>query len=136
MRSAKHNWNADDYAKNSSAQLEWAQELIAKLALQGHESVLDIGCGDGKVSAQLARKRSFHQRPTPTCCSALWTQHKFTFPKDSTSRFQTLRFIGWKTTELSFAACILVVNPAAHPPDDRGNTHVKMVRLEVEACAV
>jgi trans-aconitate methyltransferase len=56
MRLLKRNWNADDYAKNSSAQLEWAQELITKLNLQGHESVLDIGCGDGKVSAQLARK--------------------------------------------------------------------------------
>jgi trans-aconitate 2-methyltransferase len=47
-------WNADDYARNSSAQLAWAQELIGKLALQGGETVLDIGCGDGKVSALLA----------------------------------------------------------------------------------
>ncbi len=50
----QHNWNAQDYATNSSAQLQWAQELLAKLALRGTESVLDIGCGDGKISAQLA----------------------------------------------------------------------------------
>ena len=54
MRSVKHNWDADDYANNSSAQLQWAEELITKLALQGSESLLDIGCGDGKISAQLA----------------------------------------------------------------------------------
>ena len=54
MQSVQQKWNAEDYAKNSSAQLEWAQELISKLGLQGHESVLDIGCGDGKISAQLA----------------------------------------------------------------------------------
>ena len=54
MQPAQQKWNAEDYAKNSSAQLQWAQELIAKLALQGYESVLDIGCGDGKISAQLA----------------------------------------------------------------------------------
>jgi trans-aconitate 2-methyltransferase len=48
------NWNADDYARNSSAQLQWAQELIAKLSLQGCESLLDIGCGDGKITAQIA----------------------------------------------------------------------------------
>jgi trans-aconitate 2-methyltransferase len=54
MGSVKHNWNADDYANNSSAQLQWAEELITKLALRGSESVLDIGCGDGKISAQLA----------------------------------------------------------------------------------
>ena len=50
----QHKWNAEDYAKNSSAQSQWAQELIAKLALLGGESVLDIGCGDGKISAQLS----------------------------------------------------------------------------------
>ncbi|NTU54330.1 MAG: methyltransferase domain-containing protein [Chlorobiaceae bacterium] len=48
-------WNAEDYARNSLAQLQWAQELIAKLALQDNESVLDIGCGDGKISAQLSQ---------------------------------------------------------------------------------
>lgn len=54
MQSVQHKWNAADYAKNSSAQLQWAQDLIAKLNLKGNESVLDIGCGDGKISAQLA----------------------------------------------------------------------------------
>jgi trans-aconitate methyltransferase len=55
MQTAQQQWNAGDYARNSSAQLQWAQELIAKLDLQGCESVLDIGCGDGKISAQLAQ---------------------------------------------------------------------------------
>jgi len=55
MGRAKQNWNAADYAGNSSAQLQWAEELIARLALKGSESVLDIGCGDGKVSALMAR---------------------------------------------------------------------------------
>jgi trans-aconitate 2-methyltransferase len=50
----KYDWNADDYAKHSTAQQEWARELIAKLHLQGGESILDIGCGDGKVSAEIA----------------------------------------------------------------------------------
>jgi trans-aconitate 2-methyltransferase len=54
MEPVKQKWNAEDYAENSSAQLQWAQELISKLALQGGESVLDIGCGDGKICAQLA----------------------------------------------------------------------------------
>ena len=54
MKPVKYNWNADDYAQNSSAQLQWAEELIAKLALKGCESVVDIGCGDGKITAQLA----------------------------------------------------------------------------------
>lgn len=47
-------WNPSDYAHNSAAQQTWARELIAKLHLQGHEHVLDIGCGDGKVTAEIA----------------------------------------------------------------------------------
>jgi len=50
----KYDWNAGDYAEHSSAQQEWARELIAKLHLQGSESILDIGSGDGKVTAEIA----------------------------------------------------------------------------------
>lgn len=54
MQSEQQKWNAHDYAKHSSAQLQWARELIAKLALHGNEEVLDIGCGHGSITAQLA----------------------------------------------------------------------------------
>jgi trans-aconitate 2-methyltransferase len=49
-------WDAGDYERHSSAQQAWARELIAKLALKGDECLLDIGCGDGKVTAELARR--------------------------------------------------------------------------------
>jgi len=49
-------WNAVEYARNSAAQQGWALELIAKLDLRGDEAVLDIGCGDGKVTAEIARR--------------------------------------------------------------------------------
>lgn len=49
-------WNARDYAQHSSAQLQWAEELIPKLGLQGHESLLDLGCGDGKITALIAAR--------------------------------------------------------------------------------
>ena len=51
-----YKWDADDYAKHSSQQQLWARELIAKLKLTGSESVLDIGCGDGKVTAVIASR--------------------------------------------------------------------------------
>ena len=52
-------WDPKDYEKSSSAQEIWAKELIKKLKLKGNERVLDIGCGDGKVTAELARNVPF-----------------------------------------------------------------------------
>ncbi len=48
-------WNPQDYAKNSEAQLQWARELRSRLSLNGSESVLDVGCGDGKITADFAQ---------------------------------------------------------------------------------
>ena len=47
-------WNPEEYAKHSTAQLAWARELIARLKLRGDESLLDVGSGDGKVTAEIA----------------------------------------------------------------------------------
>jgi trans-aconitate 2-methyltransferase len=49
-----YQWDAKDYARNSSQQQLWAQELLGKLNLRGHEHLLDVGCGDGKVTAEIA----------------------------------------------------------------------------------
>jgi trans-aconitate methyltransferase len=48
-------WNAADYAANSAVQQTWARELIAQLHLRGDEHILDVGCGDGKVTVEIAR---------------------------------------------------------------------------------
>lgn len=48
-------WNAAAYAANSAVQQTWARELIGSLKLRGDERVLDVGCGDGKVTAEIAR---------------------------------------------------------------------------------
>ena len=48
-------WDAADYAANSVVQQTWAREIIAKLHLRGDEHILDVGCGDGKITAELAR---------------------------------------------------------------------------------
>jgi trans-aconitate 2-methyltransferase len=49
-----YQWNAIDYAKSSGIQQQWARELISKLKLKGNEKLLDIGSGDGKVTAEIA----------------------------------------------------------------------------------
>ncbi len=51
-----YSWDARDYHANSSAQARWGLELIEGLRLSGHEHVLDIGSGDGKLTSQLAAR--------------------------------------------------------------------------------
>lgn len=49
-------WDAMDYAKNSQGQLAWALAILDRLKLGQDAQVLDVGCGDGKVSAEIARR--------------------------------------------------------------------------------
>ena len=53
--SSSAKWDAADYAANSTVQQSWARELIGGLSLRGDEHILDVGCGDGKITAELAR---------------------------------------------------------------------------------
>ena len=53
-QAVKDTWDAEDYAKSSSAQEKWANELIDKLSLNGSENLIDIGCGDGRITHKLA----------------------------------------------------------------------------------
>lgn len=54
MAAEAYQWNAADYAQHSRAQTQWAQELLGKLELSSEQNILDLGCGDGKISALLA----------------------------------------------------------------------------------
>ncbi len=65
----QYRWNAEEYARNSAGQFQWALELMGKLALAGDEQILDIGCGDGKVTAELARR-------VPRGESSAWTARR------------------------------------------------------------
>jgi trans-aconitate methyltransferase len=49
-----HEFDGKKYEKASAHQREWGTKLIAELDLHGTERILDLGCGDGAISAQLA----------------------------------------------------------------------------------
>src|SRR5260370_37925649 len=49
-------WNAAEYYRRSSLQEAMAQEVLALLDLKGSERILDVGCGDGKITAEIASR--------------------------------------------------------------------------------
>jgi len=49
-------WDAEEYSRRSSLQAAMAQEVLALLDLTGSERILDVGCGDGKITAQIAHR--------------------------------------------------------------------------------
>jgi len=49
-------WNASEYARLSALQAAMAEEVLALLDLKGNERILDIGCGNGKTTAEIAAR--------------------------------------------------------------------------------
>lgn len=54
--SKKDLWNSRYYKKHSQPQLKSALTILDTITFNGNESVLDIGCGDGKITAEIARR--------------------------------------------------------------------------------
>jgi trans-aconitate 2-methyltransferase len=49
-------WNAASYDRVSDPQVEMAEAVLARLPLRGDETVLDAGCGSGRVTALLLER--------------------------------------------------------------------------------
>lgn len=49
-------WNAAVYDRVSAPQLEWSVDVIERLPLAGDETVLDAGCGAGRVTERLLER--------------------------------------------------------------------------------
>lgn len=49
-------WDAATYDRVSDPQVQWARGVLDRLELEGHETVLDAGCGSGRVTALLAQR--------------------------------------------------------------------------------
>ncbi len=47
-------FDGEKYKKASSHQKEWANKILEELNFNGNETILDLGCGDGTITNQLA----------------------------------------------------------------------------------
>jgi trans-aconitate 2-methyltransferase len=116
-------WNAADYAANSVVQQTWARELIAKLKLRGDEHILDVGCGDGKVTAEIARAVPRGSVTGVDASPQMSVFAKKTFPAKN---FPNLKFQVMDARKIKFARQFDVIfsNAALHWVDD----HEKILR--------
>jgi trans-aconitate methyltransferase len=113
----KTKWNAADYAANSAVQQAWARELLAHLKLRGDERILDVGCGDGKVTAELARAVPHGEVVGVDASAEMIRFARKTFPA---AKFSNLKFQIADARQLHFAAPfdVLFSNAALHWVDD------------------
>lgn len=56
MARSARDWDAATYHRVSDFQLELGAEVLARLPLEGDETVLDAGCGTGRVTRLLAER--------------------------------------------------------------------------------
>jgi trans-aconitate 2-methyltransferase len=51
--SPSREWNSSEYHRLSGPQVSWGKRVLARLQLRGDESLLDAGCGTGRLTAEL-----------------------------------------------------------------------------------
>jgi trans-aconitate 2-methyltransferase len=49
-------WDAETYDRVANPQEEWGRQVLARLELRGDETVLDAGCGSGRVTRLLLER--------------------------------------------------------------------------------
>lgn len=56
IKRAASDWNATSYDRVADPQTRWGAEVLERLALTGDETVLDAGCGTGRVTELLLER--------------------------------------------------------------------------------
>ena len=53
---AAHEWDAQAYQRVSDPQFAWGLRVLGRLPLEGGETVIDAGCGSGRLTSVLAER--------------------------------------------------------------------------------
>jgi Trans-aconitate methyltransferase len=94
-----YSWDPKFYSSNSSAQKNWGFELLTKLNFKGNERFLDVGCGDGKFSAEVSKSL-----PEGSVLGIDLSEEMITFARNNypQKKFPNLVFMQANASELTF----------------------------------
>lgn len=112
-------WNPSDYAASSSSQAEWGRELMDRIPWTGREHVVDVGCGDGRLTADLSARVPAGQVLGIDASADMIAHAQATHPK---RQFPNLRFLQMDARQIELPPEYDVVfsNAALHwVPDHR-----------------
>ena len=91
--------NATHYRKNSKLQMGLAQELLSDLKFDPAAKVLDVGCGDGRITAEIAQQVLKGKVIGIDASSSMIDLGKATYPA---SDYKNLQFHLAKAEEFSY----------------------------------
>jgi len=94
-----YTWSAEQYESSSQNQKKWGADLVAMLNITGNEKVLDIGCGDGRLTALIAEKLPDGLAVGVDSSADMIALSKKNFPKET---FRNLSFMTKDARELDF----------------------------------
>lgn len=124
-KTTMYQWDSVDYHKSSGEQQGWGIELLNKLVLQGNERVLDLGCGDGKLTAEIVRRV-----PSGSVVGIDKSEDMIRFAQEhyQPDVFPNLKFLLLDARNLFFDQEFDVVfsNAALHWVDDHANILLKI----------
>jgi trans-aconitate methyltransferase len=92
-------WKAEEYYHNSSSQKDAAAELIKHVTIRKEAKILDVGCGDGKITAEIAAIASSGSVVGVDISPAMIAFAKETFPQN---HFSSLEFFIKDAEQLDF----------------------------------
>jgi trans-aconitate 2-methyltransferase len=94
-----YTWSPEQYESSSQSQKKWGAELLAMLDVSGDEKVLDIGCGDGRLTALIAQKLPHGKVVGIDSSAEMIALSEKNFPSES---FPNLGFMVKDARELNF----------------------------------
>jgi trans-aconitate 2-methyltransferase len=101
MNLTKHIWKAEEYHNHSSAQHDAAMQLLQYVQFKGDEKILDIGCGDGKITQAIASYVPFGSVVGVDMSLEMIHFAQQTFPKDL---YSNLSFLNQDAQKLNYIA--------------------------------